>query len=213
MEDFVSRDAASTLITETAAQLIADREHGASWLSREAARLLARLTAPVPVGQARPGSPSHTWRRYRSRRRGQAWRRWRILRRGYGRQAMNCGQAKSAGNAATLASEQLQRMHTAAAAIPTQWETSAERIADAARPLVGEVVFTLSRSGTVEAALTRLGGEKGIQRVFVAESRPGRRGNRHIASAGGGGAGGLAGARCGGRRPYRRGVIGGAWRG
>ncbi len=183
MEDFISRDAASTLITETVARLIADREHGASWLSREAARLLARLTASVPVGQAQARL---TLTHVAAIQLAQARPSMAALANTAAR-IWSAGDELQAGDAAALASEQAQRMHTAAAAILTQWETSAERIADAARPLVGEVVFTLSRSGTVEAALTRLGGEKRVQQVFVAESRPGGEGiatSRALAAAG-----------------------------
>jgi translation initiation factor 2B subunit (eIF-2B alpha/beta/delta family) len=152
--------------------LRADRKHGASWLSREAARLLARLTSDVPEAETarRLALVRDTARDLAEARPSMA-------------ALMNtAARIWQAGVQGPLeAAQQVARMHAEAERLIGAWESAAEEIAINARPLLAGSIFTLSRSGTVEAVLGRLArddgeGERGVSRVIVAESRPGGEG-------------------------------------
>jgi translation initiation factor 2B subunit (eIF-2B alpha/beta/delta family) len=161
-------------------RLRSDRAHGASWLSRKAARLLAMLTSDVSedelqqrlalvhaaareLAQARPSMAALA---------NTVARIW---------QAGSVGASSVAGREAIV---QLQQIHAEADRLMAAWSTAAEQIAGYARPLLGATVYTFSRSGTVETALVRRTkdelaqdeGEPRLRRVIVSESRPGGEG-------------------------------------
>ena len=152
-----------------------DREHGASWLSREAARLLASLTSDVPAAEARARlALVHRAARELAQARpslaalantvARVWR---------------AGSEGGGSVAAREAVMRLQRMHDEAERLIAGWSAAAEQIARYARPLLGETAYTFSRSGTVETVLVWLaqtGSEPGLRRVIVSESRPGGEG-------------------------------------
>lgn len=149
-----------------------DREHGASWLAREAARLLARLTADVSAAEAmRRVALVH-----------EAARELAEARPSMAALANTVARIWQAGISEHVGPrELLARVHAEAERLIAAWATAADQIAAYAGLLLAGTVFTLSRSGTVEAVLTKLGSgestnERRIQRVFVAESRPGGEG-------------------------------------
>jgi translation initiation factor 2B subunit (eIF-2B alpha/beta/delta family) len=79
-------------------------------------------------------------------------------------------------------------MHAEAQRLSADWDSAADSIYRHARSLLGPVVYTLSRSGTVEAVLARLARatstaaahadreHRQLRRVLVSESRPGGEG-------------------------------------
>lgn len=157
----------------------ADREHGASWLAREAARLLgeaalaageadARLEATHALArqlaQARPSmaaianTVAHVW--------------WAA--------SSQAGQAES----------RLVALRDEARAVAARWDTALGGMTAWAREAVCGPVYTLSRSGSVEGTLNVLARERANDdplRVIVSESRPGGEGvglARALAEAG-----------------------------
>jgi len=155
-------------------RLRSDREHGASWLAREAARLLAMLTSEVPETEARErlALVHATARELAETRPSMA---------ALANTVARIWQAGSVGASSVAGREdivQLQQIHAEADRLTAAWSTAAEQIAGYARPLLRESVFTISRSGTVETALVRLAQENGgpRRRVIVSESRPGGEG-------------------------------------
>ncbi|HEX6818484.1 MAG TPA: hypothetical protein VF120_08925 [Ktedonobacterales bacterium] len=175
MPENASRDDVSRLIEQTVDRLRADREHGASWLSREAAHLLERLTTSVPArqAQARVVLVRHAAMQLAQVRPSMA-----AVAIGVAR-IWSAGSEVVEGDASEQAGTRLERIHTAAQNVLTSWNSSADQITAVARPLLGPTVFTLSRSGTVEAVLSRLARaheEHSMRRVLVAESRPGGEG-------------------------------------
>ncbi len=156
-------------------RLRSDREHGASWLSREAARLLATLTSDVSPADApeRLALVHETARELAHARPSMAA----LANTAALIYAAGIAQDDAVGSQGAMA--RLARMHAEAERLMAAWSTAAERIAGYARPLLGETVYTISRSGTVEAALARLAqdeGEPRLRRVIVSESRPGGEG-------------------------------------
>lgn len=172
-------------VGETVERLRADREHGASWLSREAAGLLVRLTADMPAERAvaRLTFVLDAARTLAGLRPSMAALANTVAR------IWTAGSTQAGSETQPEVVERLQRIHSEAQRLIAAWETAPERIAAAAGPLLGPEVYTLSRSGTVEAVLARLalGGEHHVRRVIVAESRPGGEGvaaARALAEAG-----------------------------
>jgi ribose 1,5-bisphosphate isomerase len=156
-------------------QLCVDREHGASWLAREAARVLAVLTSKTSAVDAREwlGFVQETARALAEARPSMAALANTVAR------IWQAGGSPAGGEGPLPADTQLARMRAEAERLIAGWSTAAERIASYAQPLLGATVYTLSRSGTVEAALTRLAqdtGERRLRRVIVSESRPGGEG-------------------------------------
>jgi translation initiation factor 2B subunit (eIF-2B alpha/beta/delta family) len=151
----------------------ADREHGASYLAREAARLLARVAdveepdvgrrldllrvSAQQLAATRPSMAAVV---------NTAARVW------YAASCVEDGQ------------DALRRADEEAARILRSWESACDAITGFALPLLGKSVFTLSRSGTVECVLRRLAERhagksslaQAIAHVIVAESRPGGEG-------------------------------------
>lgn len=153
------------------ARIRADREHGASWLAREAARALGaaasgegdaaqRLTSAHALArdlaQARPSmaaianTVAHVW--------------WQVSLRETDPQA------------------RLVALRTVAVEVEARWGIAVEGMARWARGALdprGGAIYTLSRSGSVEGVLTTLARERAADvplRVIVSESRPGAEG-------------------------------------
>jgi translation initiation factor 2B subunit (eIF-2B alpha/beta/delta family) len=74
--------------------------------------------------------------------------------------------------------QRLARAYTRAQQIDASWSSAAAAILSHARPLLGKALYTHSRSGTVEYALTRLAEERGAGKlkVIVSQSHPGDEG-------------------------------------
>ncbi len=156
-------------------RLRSDREHGASWLSREAARLLARLTTMVPEAEAteRLALVRQTARELAQARPSMAALANTVAR------ISRAGADENGVPQAKPATQRLARIHAEAARLIAAWDTATDRIAAYARPLLAGTVYTLSRSDTVETALTRLAksdGDRIVRRAIVGESRPGGEG-------------------------------------
>ena len=163
------------------ARIRADREHGASWLAREAARalgaaasgegdatrrLLSAQALARELAQARPSmaaianTVAHVW--------------W---------------QSSLRGNDPQTRLAALPRVATEVSA---RWDAAVEGMARWARGAVDPsgAVYTLSRSGSVEGVLTALARERAADtplRLIVSESRPGAEGvatARALAEAG-----------------------------
>ena len=142
-----------------------DREHGASWLARAAARTLQQ------AGEPRDDVPLATWDT--------------VMR--LTAQALTASRPSMAAVANTAARiwsagqtdspvERQQAMLAVAGRLATQ-DTQAQQalLTHAEKVLAGDV-YTMSRSGTVERILRDLGRRHIIRRVIVAESRPGGEG-------------------------------------
>jgi translation initiation factor 2B subunit (eIF-2B alpha/beta/delta family) len=145
-----------------------DRQHGASWLAREAARQLARVAEGADDAEER-------LRRVRALGQALAWARPSMA-----TIANTVARIWMVGEAqAGDAQARLDALRAEALAINTRWASAAAGMAEWARKAVSGAVYTLSRSGTVEQTLTtlareRAGGEP--LRVLVGESRPGGEG-------------------------------------
>jgi translation initiation factor 2B subunit (eIF-2B alpha/beta/delta family) len=145
-----------------------DRQHGASWLAREAARQLARVAEGADDAEER-------LRRVRALGQALAWARPSMA-----TIANTVARIWMVGDAqAGDAQARLDALRAEALAINTRWASAAAGMAEWARKAVSGAVYTLSRSGTVEQTLTtlareRAGGEP--LRVLVGESRPGGEG-------------------------------------
>ncbi len=160
--------------TAVVASIRADREHGASWLARAAARALGAAASAEraegdaarrlmsaqalarDLAQARPSmaavanTVAHVW--------------W-----------VSSAQA-------TDPQAQLAALRTAADDVDARWAAAVDGMAQWARGAVdamGGAIYTLSRSGSVEGVLTTLARERANDdplRVIVSESRPGAEG-------------------------------------
>ena len=136
------------------AAIAADREHGASWLARRGAALLAeastsckeraaprRLTqlhaAAWQLAAARPSMAAVA---------NTAARIWLA--------------AADAGAAGASTIEALAALHAEAEHLATLWDDAARAIGDAAIPALAGRLYTHSRSGTVERVLSRLAAER-----------------------------------------------------
>lgn len=158
-----------------------DFAHGASWLAREAARALAQVAGDESGGSAEE-------RLARARALGQALARARPS-----MAAIASAVARvwwAGASTADDAQAQLAALHEEARAIDAGWEAASAGMANWARQAITGVVYTLSRSGSVERTLTTLAGERAAGeplRVIVSESRPGGEGvalARALAGAG-----------------------------
>jgi ribose 1,5-bisphosphate isomerase len=158
-----------------------DRDHGASWLAREAASALAEASVPSALGNdeerlerlrlaartlatTRPSmaalsnTVAHIWSATRT--------------------------AGGAGGETSTASARLRALHDAAEAQLRAWDEASVAIYQHARPLLRGVLFSHSRSGTVEHVLSRYAAEqrgpgtKGATHpaLWLTESRPGGEG-------------------------------------
>lgn len=165
---------------EALALVRADREHGASWLARRALAGLAHATQ-IDAGEGEDGSEgADTGRRLAD---AQALSQALALARP-SMAAIGAGLASAwwaAERADGDAAARLRALHTEAERRIAGWESASVGMLRHARPLVGGVVYTLSRSGSVEAVLRALVAERAAGtgeplRVVVSESRPGGEG-------------------------------------
>lgn len=164
-----------------------DREHGASWLSREAARALAAASRPEDAKDtsARLDALHAAAQSFAAARPSMAAvantaaRIW-------------AAAATAAGTpTATPPAKRLAAAHDAAEVLLRTWDDASTAISRTARSLLHGAIFTHSRSGTVEAVLRLLaaddGEANGKLHAIVTESRPGGEGlalARSLAGAG-----------------------------
>jgi methylthioribose-1-phosphate isomerase len=142
-----------------------DREHGASWLARAAARTLLQVAehyrdASAGVWDAAMRTTAQalvTARPSMAAVANAAARVW------------NAGQTSTA-------SASRNALLAEAARLATEDEQAQRALLAHAEKLLRGTVYTLSRSGTVERVLRELGQGHIIERVIVAESRPGAEG-------------------------------------
>jgi ribose 1,5-bisphosphate isomerase len=162
-------------ISKAIREVESDREHGASWLARRSADILADLCRPEEEAGA-----------YYSRLLAlQAAARWLAKSRPSMAAVANTVAYISAGiyplpesrNEAG-SKQRLDRVHNQAKQVRDSWSSAAGTIFSHARPLLGPTLYTHSRSGTVEYALTRLAKERGADnlKTIVSQSHPGNEG-------------------------------------
>jgi ribose 1,5-bisphosphate isomerase len=167
-------------LAEAVRRIRDDREHGASWLARQAAEALAHAASAQPDG----ADPESLLRHLHA-----AAQAFAAARPSMAALANTAARIWSAGAApastpATSSlpnAERLRAIGNEAGRLIALWQEASARILDFARPLLAGTLYTLSRSGTVEQVLVALAGESGAApQIIVAESRPGGEG---IASA------------------------------
>ena len=142
-----------------------DREHGASWLARAAARTLLEAGE-----QYRDASPAE----------------WDWLMRATARALVSARPSMAAvANAAArvwnagqsaMSPSSRDALLAEATRLLTQSEQAQHALLSYAKTRLRGTVYTLSRSGTLEIVLRELGRAHIIERVLVAESRPGAEG-------------------------------------
>jgi translation initiation factor 2B subunit (eIF-2B alpha/beta/delta family) len=172
-------------LDDALAQVRDDRAHGASWLARLVARALYEA-AEVRGSDAQAGCERRLALLH------DAARRFAEVRPSMAAVANAAAQvwyAAVSGEPPVTARDALVRLRREAQRILDGEEAWAVAIRTALRPLLVGPVFTLSRSGTVERALTELVGELPVaaREVCVSESRPGGEGvatARALAAAG-----------------------------
>lgn len=143
-----------------------DREHGASWLARAAARALQQLCEP------RDDVSPDAW--YSVMR--MAARALVAARPSMAAVANTAARIWAAGQSAESPAAVRQAMRAMAARLATQDAAAERTILTHAEKLLAGDVYTMSRSGTVESVLRELGRKHIITRLLVAESRPGGEG-------------------------------------
>lgn len=150
-----------------------DREHGASWLAGQAARALADATGPMM------GLPTELMAAESAERRlGEihaAAHAFATARPSMAVLANTVAAIWWAGRRGDVAAR-LRAQHAEALRLLAAREGAVDAILGHVRPLLGEVVYTHSRSGTVEAALRRLAEEGRVRHILTGESRPGAEG-------------------------------------
>ena len=172
--------------------LRADREHGASWLAREAARALAAVAGDATSKISALERARQLWRY--------------ALPLAHARPSMaavantvatiyDAGWQVTRGATERAAATQLAKARAAAERVIAEWEGAADAITQTARPLIVQpgqrgagAILTHSRSGTVEQVLTTLAASDGAGRkIIVTTSQPGGEGfasARALAAAG-----------------------------
>ncbi|MBF6591374.1 MAG: hypothetical protein IVW57_12725, partial [Ktedonobacterales bacterium] len=145
-----------------------DRAHGASWLARQAAHALASAAALAEHDDA-----------------GKQLEMLHATARAFC--AVRPSMAALANTAARVwyagwrsqprdAPGRLRESRVEAERLASAWEQAAPAILTHARPLLGDVVLTHSRSGAVEAVLLALVRAGQIRRVLITQSHPGDEG-------------------------------------
>lgn len=142
-----------------------DREHGASWLAREAARTLQQ------AGESRDDVTLAMWETV-IRATAQALV---ISRPSMAAVANTAARVWSAGDAVSLSARHEAMLAMAGRLAVQDDQLQRTLLANAENLLAGDV-YTMSRSGTVEDILHELGRRQSIRRVIIAESRPGGEG-------------------------------------
>ena len=164
-------------ISRAVGEIERDREHGASWLARRSAEILASASLPSHGAGERS-----------------AWQRLQVIRiaaRSLARTrpsmaAIANTAAKVVEAAFTLPQDAgetecetcLAEIHRQAVAVTASWSSAAGAILEHARPLLGSTLYTHSRSGTVEYAIMKLAEERGpdAMTVIASQSHPGDEG-------------------------------------
>ncbi len=137
------------------AAIAADREHGASWLARSGAALLAEASAPTA---ARDPRPRLAQLRAAARRLVAARPSMAAVANTAARIWLAAADAEGAGAGP---GEALKALHAEAARLAALWDDAARAIGDVAIPsLSSGTLYTHSRSGTVERVLVRLAAER-----------------------------------------------------
>ncbi len=142
-----------------------DREHGASWLARAAARTLQQ------AGELRDDVPLAMWETV-MRSTAQALAMSRPSMAAVANAAARIWSAGQTGSAV----ERQQAMLAMATRLATQDDQTKRQLLTYAEKVFAGDVYTMSRSGSVEDILRELGRRHIIRRVIVAESRPGGEG-------------------------------------
>ena len=142
-----------------------DREHGASWLARAAARTLHQ------AGEPRNDVPLATWDAV-MRSTAQALV---ASRPSMAAVANTAARIWSAGQTGSPVERQ-QAMLAMAGRLAIQDDQSKHQLLTHAEKALAGDVYTMSRSGSVEDILRELGRQHIVKRVIVAESRPGGEG-------------------------------------
>jgi ribose 1,5-bisphosphate isomerase len=164
-------------ISRAVGEIEQDREHGASWLSRRSAEILA--SASLPSHEVDGGTARRHLQVLQTAARSLARTRPSMA-------AIANTVARVAADAFTLPRDAnetlckacLAEIHRQAVAVATSWSSAAEAILEHARPLLGPVLYTHSRSGTVEYAIMKLAEERGPESITViaSQSHPGDEG-------------------------------------
>lgn len=166
----MANDTSSELLAHTVALVREDREHGASWLARQAAQALA------DASQLDTATPKRLETLHA------AARDFALARPSMAAVANTAARIWQAGMSSGEPSPdaQLAALHAEAERLLASWQRAAASIADFARALLGPVVYTHSSSGTVEQVLQQLvahdDGKGRVERIIVDESRPGGEG-------------------------------------
>jgi ribose 1,5-bisphosphate isomerase len=167
------------------AAITADREHGASWLARRGAALLADASAPAG---ARDPARRLAQLQVGARQLAHARPSMAAVANTAARIWLAAADAQAAGAEAAQA---LAALHAGAARLAGLWDDAARAIGDAAIPELAGTLYTHSRSGTVEQVLTRLAAERARYaqpaEIVVSVSYPGFEGRaaaRALAQAG-----------------------------
>ncbi|MGO8951519.1 MAG: translation initiation factor eIF-2B [Ktedonobacterales bacterium] len=158
-----------------------DHEHGASWLARRSAEILGAISAPSSDEESPSATAYQRLLRLQTTARSLA-----KVRPSMAAVANTVAQIceaiyplpseDSAGEAESR--ERLAQVHQRAEQAVASWSSASTAIFTLVRPLLGAVLYTHSRSGTVEYALTRLAQERGIggTKVILSQSHPGDEG-------------------------------------
>ena len=158
-----------------------DRNHGASWLAREAAVALAEASVPGTLG-----NDEERLERLRQAARALATTRpsMAALTNTVARIWSATPSTEGTDGETSAASARLRALHDAAEAQLRAWDEASAAIYRHARPLLRGILFSHSRSGTVEQVLTRYAAEQRVQgtqgyalpALWLTESRPGGEG-------------------------------------
>jgi translation initiation factor 2B subunit (eIF-2B alpha/beta/delta family) len=153
---------------EAVARIRADKQHGASWLAREAARALARASSGAGDADARLRD---------------VWALGRALAQTRPSMAAIANAAAHiwwvGASHAGEAEVRLAALRAEALALDARWDSAIAGMTQWARGAVDGTIYTLSRSGSAEGTLTALARERSSRdplRVIVSESRPGGEG-------------------------------------
>lgn len=148
-------------------RIIADREHGARWLARACAETMA-LACESPPSKDTIDAIQALSRRLANARPSMA---------AVANTVARIWSAGVAASSTTRAHARIKRMASEARRLRRYWDAVDEELLRYAAPLLAGIVYTHSRSGTVEAAFRALTANQGkTPRVVVAESRPGGEG-------------------------------------
>lgn len=172
MDTTYDADGLSGQFRDRVERIGADRKHGASWLAREAARALADAATAAGAADA-AGTDADRLAQIHALARELA-----LVRPSMAAIANTVAHVWWAGNSAEPA-QRLAAIQQAARDVEARWGASVDGMTQWAGGAIQGVVYTLSRSGSVEETLTTLARERQQSsplRVIVSESRPGAEG-------------------------------------